>query len=245
MDTTMKKLLFILLILTFLTSPALADTIEPLFGFKTITDFPTDMKAGQTYQSECSFASTHDTSILINFTVSHPDINYDEWNAHFILNGTTMSFNESAPGHFTSNITSIVKGNHKLNISFSSLHNIVPGQYGYEFNLSSTQIEVTPTKKRRSSGGSTTAWPITTPTATVTPTPVPTPVPTAIPDLSKPTVSPTPEPVNITSAQTYITTDYRPHMMLGGMIFLLAAIITLISLGRRKKKAKAAAALKK
>ena len=241
----MKKLLFILLILTFLTSPALADTIEPLFGFKTITDFPTDMKAGQTYQSECSFASTHDTSILINFTVSHPDINYDEWDAHFVLNGTTMQFNESAPGHFTSNITSISKGNHNLIISFHSLSNIVPGQYGYEFNLSSTQIEVTPTKKSRSSGSSTTAWPITTHTATASPTATPTPVSTEISDLSMPTVSPTPEPVNITSAQTYIATDYRPHMMLGGMIFLLAAIITLISLGRRKKKAKAAAALKK
>lgn len=244
----MKKIITILLFIAFLISPALADTVDPIHDFQETVGFPDDIRSGYVYHTNFTFSSTHSVPILIDFSIIHPEIEYDEWDAHFVLNGTMMSFNESTPGNFTSGLTAISIGDHTLNLSFSSLGNIVPGDYDYTFNLSSTPIEVTLTStKRRSSGSDDNIWPITTPTATAIHTVTPTPalVPTAIPDLSNPTVSPTPEPINITSAQTYITTDYRPHMMLGGMIFLLAAIITLISLGRKKKKAKAAAALKK
>ena len=239
----MKKLLTALLILTFLISPALADTFEPLTDFDETVSLPTDMRPGFTYHSNYTFSSTHATSIIVNFSILHPDINCDEWFAHFVLNGTAMSFNESSPGNFTSNAISIAIGDHTLNLSVYSLPNIVPGQYNYTFNLSSEQIEITPTptKKKRSSRGGTSTWPITTPTATVTPTPTPTATPTPIPGEIAPPPTPAPTPyINISAAQAQITTDYRPHVILGGMLFLLAAIIAMIMLGKKRKKARQA-----
>ena len=252
----MKKLLIALLIITFLISPSSAGTFEPLTDFNETVSLPTDMRPGFTYHSNYTFSSTHATSIIVNFSVLHPDINYDEWFAHFVLNGTIMQFNESSPGNFTSNTTPIAIGDHTLNLSVYSLPNIVPGQYNYTFDLSSEQIEVvpTPTKKKKSrGGGGSSTWPITTPTATPTPTPTPTPAPTPVPT-PVPTTAPTAIPsevislpasepypvVNISAAQAQITTDYRPHIIFGGMIFLLAAMVAMILLGRKRKKAREA-----
>lgn len=241
----MKKLLIALLIIafitsTFLTHTASADIVDPIHDFQEIIGFPDDIKSGYTYYTSFTFSSIHVVPIFINFSIIHPDIEYDEWNAQFTLNGTVMSFNESGPGNFTSDPIVISKGSHILNLSFSSLANVVPGDYDYTFDLSSTPIEVTLASTRSGSSGRgvTSTWPITTPTAIATLTSTSTPLSTAIPDVSLSTVSPTLSPVNISATQTYITTDYRPHIMLGGMVFLLAAIIALILLGERKRKMK-------
>lgn len=251
----MKKTLIILLILSFLITPVVGDTINPITNFKTLVDFPDDVKSGEIYTTEFSFSSTHNTLILINFTITQLNtefaIGFNEWGAHFILNGTAFNLNETAPGQFMSNATPINVSDHNLTLSFSSLPNIVPANYNYSLEMSSEQIEVapSPTKKKRSSGGGSSTWPITTPTATATatptptptPTPVPTPAPTVIPSEVAPLTTPEPYPaVNISAAQAQITTDYRPHIIFGGMIFLLAAMVAMILLGRKRKKARQA-----
>lgn len=244
----MKKLLSILLILAFLIIPALADTIEPLYGIMIVEDFPDEMRSGETYTTEFTFSSTHSTLIFINFTISHPDtefaVEYNEWNAHLVLNGTTFELDEISPGEFTSNAIPIDVNNHILNLSFSSLPNIIPDQYTYDFNLSSQQIEVTPTptaaSRRSSSGSSSGSWIITTATATATATPTPTPTPTATkaPVVSESTPEATPE-TNITAEQQTVYTSSKEgftFMDWFAVVFFILMIPALILLKRWKVK---------
>ena len=241
----MKKLFIILLLLTLLTPTALADTIEPLYDLVTIEDFPDDIKSGETYTTEFTFSSTHNTLIFINFTITHPDtefaVEYNEWDAHFVLNGTSFELNESSPGHFASNATPINIGDHILNFSFSSLPNIVPGQYKYDFNLSSQQIEVPSTRSRRSGGSSTGSWIITISTATPTPTPTVDKTSTSsvsqVPKATEGTPEPTPE-TNITTEQTVYTSSKEGFTFMDwfAVIIFILMIPTLILLKRWKVK---------
>lgn len=227
----MKKLLIALLILAFLISPSLADTFEPLIDFETVHALPENMLSGYTYLSLHYFSSTHDTSIIVDFTVLHPDIEYDEWNVHFSLDGADIFLNETSPGDFTSEKIPISTGHHVLVLSVSSLPNIIPGQYGYEYNLLSEQLNVAPTATLKKSSSESISWITTTPTATPTPSPT-----HATTDTNEIVSTTTPEPTNITTIETFQAADYRPHIIVGGLLFLLIVIMSLIIIGNWKKK---------
>jgi len=229
--------LITIIFIIFSALPAVAN-IE----INTITDMPNDIVAGSTYQVEYAFTTSQAMNVSINFSVIHIESDFDNWDICYVLNNTIIVPYESAPGQFTSGDISVNASEHNLIITFSSIPNLTPGDYTFEIEIISDEVTPTPTPtEKRSSrgGGSYTVTPTPTPTPNATATPIATTAPSeSVTEFS------TPAPINVTAAQTYLTTDYRPHIILGGMIFLLAAIITLIVLGRKKRKAKEAETLK-
>lgn len=169
----MKFTITMIILMLFMTTPALGETINPVNNFLIIEDFPGNITSGSQDQIVYNFSLTHNINVAMNFSVSHPDINYSEWNVYYILNNETIVPNETGPGVF-SNETTMAIGDYELITIFESLPNIVPGIYEFKSWLTYDGIEVASVVKK--SGGRR-RYPTPTPTPTpVNATPVSIPV---------------------------------------------------------------------
>lgn len=172
------KFVITTIIMLLMVTPALGETINPVNSFLIIEDFPDNITAGSQYQIIYNFSLAYNVDVAMNFSISHPGIEDDEWNVSYILNGETIIPNETGPGIF-SNETMMAIGDYELITTFESLPNIMPGTYEFKSWLTYDGIEVASVKKK--SGGGRRYYP----TPTSTPEPVnatPEPTQTAVVD---------------------------------------------------------------
>jgi len=189
----MKKAIVVGIVsLLLLSGVASAAEIEPIRAFRVITDFPAQMTAGSTYEAHYRFRNIARESVLIqvHLNISHPLIESEEWFVMVMLDGGEVNCTEVSAGNFSTDECQIGTGEHDLNISVSSLPNILPDTYGITMELWSSKVRVYPPMV---GGRRATPTPSPTPTPTVTPTVTPTPTPTVTPTPT-PTVTPTPTP---------------------------------------------------
>ena len=172
----MKLTIITIILMLFITTPVLGEIINPVDSFEEIESFPVNITVGAQHQIIYNFSLTHDINVSMNFSVSHPDIEYNEWDICYILNNKTIIPNETGPGIF-SNETTMTIGDYELITTFRSVPNIMPGTYEFRSWLECDGIVIIYVKDKPSGGSST--WPIITPTPTPTPvdvTPVSIPV---------------------------------------------------------------------
>jgi len=145
---------------------AATTSVEPLSNFNPIVDFEEDIVAGNEYPALFEFTANYDTTVIINFTIEHPEINEGEW-CGFIFFNETIYPDEIAPGMFSTGEVDIEKGYHLVDVQYKSNIAIVPGRYNFSLDILSENILIE--SSRRGGGGGGLPLPTPTPNATAEP----------------------------------------------------------------------------
>jgi len=220
-----KKTLIIIGIMFLFISITSAATVEPLSDFKTIIPINESMIAGEGSCALFDFTANYNTTIVINFTIEHPDICSGEWCVSILLNGEAFS-NETAPGVFSTGEIDIFKGHFILEICHQSNSAVVPDNYNFSLEIFSEDIVIASSKKSRGGGGSHTF-------PTPIPTPVITPNETAI--ACDGGVTPTPTPIKIIAEQTQEPSGLSWLIMIGIILILLGLLFAGLIIRRRRR----------
>jgi len=139
----MKRLIAIGIVSLLLLSGVAASTeVWAIQDFQVIQDFPVQMTAGSTYEAHYTFRCTHSVPVQVNLSVSHPLINAGEWFVTVMLDGGEVNCTEVSAGNFSTDECQIGTGEHDLNISVSSLPNILPDSYGITMELWSSKVQL-------------------------------------------------------------------------------------------------------
>jgi len=179
----MKKAIGILIVSMLLLSGIAASAEDWV-----IQGFPNNMTAGSTYEARYTFESTPNIPTQINLTISNSQLNdTGEWLISITIDGNETNCTEVIAGNFSTGECYIEAGLHDLNVSISSLPNILPDTYDITVEIWSSKILVDSTVLVGGGGGRDT-------TVTDTITPEPSPSPTISPTPT-PTVTPTPTPI--------------------------------------------------
>lgn len=135
----------IILTITLLSFISTASADNPISDFKTIIPIPDNIVAGSTYQSEYTFIVIHQTTVFINFTIEHPDVNYDDWYIYYILNKNIITPNETSPGTFSSDELTLLAGDFNLTLYIQPIPNVNYSEYNYDLSLNPVNIPIPPT----------------------------------------------------------------------------------------------------
>ena len=149
----MYKILILLIGIALLnigSANAATTSVEPLSGFYPIADFNKSIVAGNEYSALFEFTANYDTTVVINFTIEHPEINDNEWCGVILFNETAFP-DEIDPGVFSTGEVEIKKGYHLVGVQYKPDIAIVPGNYNFSLDILSENILIE--SSRRSSGG--------------------------------------------------------------------------------------------
>lgn len=223
-----KKLTLIFGIILLCISTASAATVEPLSNFKVIEPIDDSMVAGEEGCALFGFTAKYDTTIVINFTIEHPEICSSEWCTVILINNLLFS-DEISPGVFSTGEIEISKGYHTLRICYQSNSAIVPDNYNFSLEILSEDVVIASSNKRSGGGSS-----YTFPTSTPTPTPTPVINETVVAGGEGMNLTPTPTPVKIVAKQV----QEPPKSYWGTIIGIILAILILmlIFFDRKRKK---------
>ncbi|MCK4665952.1 hypothetical protein KAU33_04340 [Candidatus Dependentiae bacterium] len=221
-----KKTLIIIGIIFLFISIASATIVEPLSDFKIIIPIDDSMVAGEEKYALFEFNANYNTTIVINFTIEHPEICSDEWCGTIALNGKAFP-DEVAPGVFSTGEIEITKGYYSLGIHYQSNSAVVPDNYNFSLEIFSEDVVAASSKKSRGGGGSHTF-------PTPTPTPVITPNETAI--ACDGGVTPTPTPIKIIAEQTQEASGLSWLIMIGIILILLGLLLAGLIIRRRRRR---------
>jgi len=150
------------------TASAATTTVEPLSGFNPIVDVSEDVIPGNEYWATFEFTANYDTTIVINFSVEHPEIGSDEWFVTIIFNETSFS-DEIAPGVFSTGEVEINKGYHLIGVQYRPHIAVLPDNYNLTLEILSEDVVIETTRRRGGGGGSGGVLPTPTPNATAEP----------------------------------------------------------------------------
>ena len=161
-----KTILIIGIAILSIGTASAATSVEPLSSFNPLIDFDENIVAGDKHFALFEFTAKYDTTVVINFTVEHPEINEDEW-CGLILFDEIVYPDEVAPGVFSTGEVEIDKGYYLIQVQYKSDIAVVPGKYNFSLDILSENILIEPSRK--SSGGFGGSLPMPTPNATAEP----------------------------------------------------------------------------
>lgn len=144
--------------------------IEPIKNFEVVTDLPSTMYAGSTYEAHYRFDSIADepVPVLMLLSIEGPDIELNEWSVSATLNGDSIDVSENIDnaGNFILSYEVGAKSANEVTIQVSSLPNVLPAAYTFTMELWSKTVwvavpdfsmSVSPTSGSAVQGGSVTA----------------------------------------------------------------------------------------
>lgn len=115
---------FLIILIMFLIIPCASAGYVTTFDSSGIGD---KLIAGSVYETTSTF-DCGDTNLCVNMTVEHPEILVDEWFVRMYLDGTDLDCTETNAGIFSS-CFDVNAGSHDFMIEFTTLPNILPGEY--------------------------------------------------------------------------------------------------------------------
>lgn len=158
-----KTILIIGIAILSIGTASAATSVEPLSEFNPIIDFSENIVAGNEHSALFEFTAKYDTTVVINFTVEHPEINEGEW-CGLILFDEVAYPDEVAPGVFSTGEVEIDKGYYLIEVQYKSDIAVLPGKYNFSLDILSEDILIEPS--RRGGGGFGGSLPMPTPNAT-------------------------------------------------------------------------------
>jgi len=130
-----KKICLLMLLSLFLIIPrAYADPIKDI----EVSGLPEEIVAGNSYDITVTFETTKTMDVTLNLQAicEEAPLNKGEIMVNSLkLNGAPITINEESPGVFISEKDKVTAGLHKYTLTVSSLVNLMPGTYTFQFTV--------------------------------------------------------------------------------------------------------------